>query len=120
AEHGHGQADDQRYPGTVNDAAVDVAAEGVGAEAMHERHLLAVFGAYRALRARLLVAVDGVDLGWVDGAEDRRQRPNQREEGHDGGADDDARVAHHGAEPAGPARGGRAFGDLGRQNLDAQ
>ena len=50
AEHGHRHADDQRHARAVDDAAVDVAAERVGAEAVHERRLLAVVGADGALR----------------------------------------------------------------------
>ena len=51
AEHRDRDADDQRHARAVEDAAVDVAAERVGAHPMHELALAAVVGADRAFDA---------------------------------------------------------------------
>ena len=83
---------------TVDDAAVDVAAQAVGAEAMLELGLRAVRLADGTLRARLLVAEGGIDLSGIDGAEVGCEDAERGDHQDDEGADEHARVAE-GAAP---------------------
>ncbi len=87
------EADEERDAGAIDHAAVDVAAEAVGAHAVLEHRGAAVVVADRLLVARHAVAERRIDLGRVLGAEERRDESDDDHQQHDRRAEDDAAVA---------------------------
>jgi hypothetical protein len=101
---GDGDADDQRHPRAVDHAAIDVAAQAVGA---HEDDTLgggAVVEAEGDLGAGLLVARRRIDARRIHRAEDRRQDGDGQHDQQDDAAENDGRVAES-QSPQAPAFG---------------
>ena len=103
-------ADDQRNPRAVDDAAVDVAAEAVGAHPVGEGARRAVIVADRLLDAGHAVAERRIDLRRAFRAEQRRREPDGGHQQQDDRAEDDPAVARQPRPQRRPWRGRGLFG----------